>query len=193
MRKKLLTKKIFPALVLLAGLNSFAQVQLNQIEGFGVAIYDINNEGKGIHGNGYYDFAANASSAVETGIGGTFAINNANQVLGLMDDGTGNYVPAYRNEGIWEAFANMDSNYTYTLYDISENGIYAVGQTSNDEFESWPFVYNIQTQTLTVLTSDLYEYGAAYGVNNDGIAVGWMDDLPVGTVRMPAYFDESGN
>src|SRR5690606_10921227 len=195
MRKKLLTKKIFPALVLLAGFNSFAQVQLNQIEGFGVAIYDINNEGKGVHGNGYYDFATNASSAVETGVGGTIAINDANQVLGLMDDGTGNYIPAYRNEGNWETFPTtlFDSPDGYTLYDISENGQYVVGQTNwSPDSGSWGFIYNVETESFTLLSSDLYEYGAAYSVNNDGIAVGWVDDLPVGTVRMPAYFSADG-
>lgn len=177
--------------LLLSGLAS-AQVVLHQLEGFGVAIYDINNQGKGIHGNGYYDFATNESSVTEEGVVQTSAINDAEQVLGLIDDGEGNFIPAYRNEGTWEAFSNMDGNYTYTIYDLSENGIYAVGQTSNDAFESWPFIYNVETQTLTVLSSELYEYGAAYGVNDNGIAVGWVDDLPVGTVRMPAYFKEDG-
>lgn len=196
MKKKLLTKKIFPALLLLAGANLFAQVQLNELEGFGVAIYDINNEGKGIHGNGYYDFATNASSAVETGVVGTLAINDANQVLGLMDDGTGNYIPAYRNEGAWEEFPStaFDSPDGYTLYDISENGQYVVGQTNwSVDNGAWGFIYNVQTEAFTLLSSDLYEYGAAYSVNNDGIAVGWVDDLPIGTVRMPAYFDETGS
>src|SRR5690606_38590969 len=43
-----------------------------------------------------------------------------------------------------------------------------------------------------LFSSALYEYGAAYGVNNAGIAVGWVDDLPGGTVRMPAYFYPDG-
>ncbi len=43
------------------------------------------------------------------------------------------------------------------------------------------------------ISSDLYEYAAAYSVNNEGIAVGWVDDLPTGTVRMPAYFKEDGS
>lgn len=171
-----------------------AQVQLNQLTDFGTSIYDINNEGKAIHGNGYYDFATNTSSNTEEGVGQTISINNAGQVLGMIADETGeNYLPAFKNNGTWELLTNMDSNYTYTLYALSENGIYAAGQTSNDAFESWPFIYNIETQTLTVLDNPLYEYGAAYGVNNEGIAVGWMDDLPSGTVRMPAYFDAEGN
>lgn len=180
-------KKFLCSLMLFIGIYGFSQVQYNLLEGFGMAIYDINNEGKAVHGNGYYDFTSNTSNTSESGVAETKSINNADQILGVY-----NGTPAYRNEGVWTEFANMDSNYEYTLYDISENGIYAVGQTSNDAFESWPFIYNIQTQTLTVLSSDLYEYGAAYGVNNDGIAVGWMDDLPTGTLRMPAYFSEDG-
>lgn len=178
--------------LMVSGLVS-AQVVLNQLEGFGVAVYDINKDGKAIHGNGYYDFNTNTSSPAEEGVGQTASINDANQVFGMIDDGTGNYVLAMRNAGTWAALTNLDDNYTYTPYSISENGIYVVGQTSNDAFESWPFIYNTQTQTLTVLDSPLYEYGAAYGVNDEGTAVGWMDDLPSGTVRMPAYFDEEGN
>lgn len=180
-------KKILCSLMLVVGIYGFSQVEYKVLEGFGVAIYDINNQGKGVHGNGYYDFATNSSNAPESGVTETKSINDANQILGMY-----NGTPAYKNADTWTAFTNLDNNYTYTLYDISENGIYAVGQTSNDNFESWPFIYNIQTQTLTVLSSPLYEYGAAYGVNNNGIAVGWMDDLPVGTWRMPAYFDEDG-
>lgn len=171
-----------------------AQVQLNQLTDFGTPVMDINNNGEGLHRNGYYDFSTNTSSVTEEGVGETVSITNSGQILGNIADETGeNYVPAIKVDGTWTAFTNMDSNYTYTLYALSENGIYAVGQTSNDAFESWPFIYNTETQTLTVLDSPLYEYGAAYGVNNEGIAVGWMDDLPSGTVRMPAYFDEEGN
>jgi len=193
MMKKLQIRNALSGFLAVAGGLGFAQVQLNQLDGFGVAIYDINAQGKGIHGNGYYDFATNTSSAVESGVGQTIAINDAGQVLGMLDDGTGNYLPAYKNGDTWGLLTNMDDNYTYTPYDISENGVYIVGQTSNDDFESWGFIYNTQTHTLKVVSSDLYEYGAAYGVNNDGIAVGWVDDLPSGTVRMPAYFTEDGS
>src|SRR5690606_266427 len=140
-------KKFLCSLMLFIGIYGFSQVQYNLLEGFGMAIYDINNEGKAVHGNGYYDFTSNTSNTSESGVAETKSINNADQILGVY-----NGTPAYRNEGVWTEFANMDSNYEYTLYDISENGIYAVGQTSNDAFESWPFIYNIQTQTLTVLS-----------------------------------------
>ncbi len=180
---------------LICGLAS-AQVQLNQLEGFGTAIYDITNAGKGIHGNGYYDFTTNTSSPTEAGVVQTVAINEAEQVLGLMlDDSEENFIPGYRNEGVWTSFPGTAFNpaTSYTIYDISENGIYVVGQTGwTPEDGAWGFIYNTQTEIFKLLSSDLYEYGAAYGVNDNGIAVGWVDDLPGGTVRMPAYFYEDG-
>lgn len=193
--KKLQIKNLLSGFLIIAGGLGFAQVQLNQLDGFGVAIYDINANGKGVHGNGYYDFATNTSSTVETGVMQTVAINDAEQILGLVDDGAGGYAPAYRNENAWISFPTtaFEPGTDYTLYDISENGIWVVGQTGwTPENGAWGFIYNTQTEEFTLLSSDLYEYGAAYGVNNNGIAVGWVDDLPVGTVRMPAYFSTDG-
>lgn len=172
-----------------------AQVQLNQLTEFGTTIYDINNDGKGVHGNGYYDFATNSSSSTETGVGQTVEITNSDIVLGMISDETGeNFIPAVRNSGEWSELI-MDEAYKYTLHGISENGMYVVGQTEWDPEtnEAWPFMYNVESGTLTIFDNPLYEYGAAYGVNNEGIAVGWVDDLPSGTVRMPAYFDAEGN
>ena len=191
-------KKLYSKLILggfmLGGL-AFGQVQLNELTDFGTAIYDITNDGKGVHGNGYYDFATNTSSFPETGVGQTVAINDADQVVGLFDDGAGNYLPAYRNAGVWSIFPDtaFDPAVSYTIYDISENGTYVVGQTGwTPENGAWGFIYNTQTEILTILSSDLYEFGAAYAVNDNGIAVGWVDDLPAGTVRMPAYFGADG-
>lgn len=184
---------IFGALILSGAI--WAQVQLNQLTDFGTAIYDINNQGSGVHGGGYYDFSTNSSSLPETGVMQTVANNDADQVVGLLDDGAGNFVPGYRNEWEWVSFPETAFNpaVSYTVYDISENGIYVVGQTGwTPEDGAWGFIYNTQTENFRLLSSDLYEYGAAYSVNNNGIAVGWVDDLPVGTVRMPAYFYEDG-
>lgn len=188
-----LKQAIFPV-ILLAGSCAFAQVQLNQLTEFGTPVKDINNSGKGLHANGYYDFSTNSSSVTEEGVGETVSITNSGMVLGKIADESGeNYIPAMRVDGTWSPLANMDETLGYTLYAISENGVYVVGQTDwTVETGSWGFIYNTQTQTLTILDSPLYEYGAAYGVNNEGIAVGWVDDLPSGTVRMPAYFTEDG-
>lgn len=177
------------------GALASAQVQLNQLTDFGTPVKDINNSGNGLHANGYYDFSTNSSSVTEEGVGETVSITNSGMVLGKIADESGeNYIPAMRVDGTWNAFTNMDETLSYTLYAMSENGVYAVGQTDwSEESGVWGFIYNTQTQTLTILDSPLYEYGAAYGVNNEGIAVGWVDDLPSGTVRMPAYFDEEGN
>jgi len=189
-------KKIYIALQVVVFCSmGYGQVKLNQLSDFFTAIYDINNEGKGVHGNGYYDFATNTTTATEEEVAQTVAITNSEQVLGLVDGGADNYIPGTRLNGTWSAFpaSAFDPNKNYTIYDISQNGMYVVGQTEwTPEDGAWGFIYNTQTQTYKLLSSTLYEYGAAYAVNNNGIAVGWVDDLEPGTLRMPAYFKEDG-
>ncbi|QTV06384.1 GEVED domain-containing protein [Faecalibacter bovis] len=46
-----------------------------------------------------------------------------------------------------------------------------------------PFVYDIQTQTLTNLLPQGYTYGAGYSVDNAGKTVGWVDAYTNGTFR----------
>lgn len=126
-------------------------------------------------------------------MGETDAITDSGVVLGKIDDGTGNFVPAIKNNGTWTALPGFPDVTTYTLYDISNNGKYVVGQTDWSAANgAWGFIYNTETATFKLLSSDLYEYGAAYSVNDEGIAVGWVDDLAAGTLRMPAYFKEDG-
>lgn len=187
-------KKIYIFLQLtLACFAANAQVQFKIISGFGTSLYDINSGGKGVHGNGYYDFATNASSTTEDGVGETYAITDSGFVLGKIDDGTENYIPAIKKDGTWSVLAGFPAEYGYTLYDISENGKYVVGQTEwSVENGSWGFIYNTETASFKLLSSDAYEAGSAYSVNNEGIAVGWVDDLPTGTQRMAAYFKEDG-
>lgn len=185
---------LFSALIL-AGSNLFGQVQYKMMDGFGTALMDINSQGHGILMNGYYDFATNLPSMTEDFVYGTNAINDNESILGLMDDGFGNMVPGIRVGGTWTAFpASVPLTSDDSLYDISANGIWVVGQTAWNSVtdEAWGFIYNTQTQEFRVLSSDLYEYSAAYGVNNDGYAVGWVDDLEFGTLRMPAIFNPDG-
>lgn len=180
--------------LMVGGLVS-AQVQVNQLDGFGTAIYDINSQGRAVHGNGYYDFATNTTIATENDVVQTVAITNSDIVLGMIMNANEDYVPASRVDGTWAAYPESAFNPSeeYTIYDISENGMYVVGQTGwTPQNGAWGFIYNTETEVYTLLSSDLYEYGAAYAVNNDGIAVGWVDDLEPGTLRMAAYFTEAG-
>lgn len=194
MKKIYFIKRSTLPILWLMGSVVFGQVQFKKLTEFGTPILDINNHGQGIHGNGYYDFETNTSSFTEDNVIETNAINNAGQVIGFIDDGAGSYLPALKTGGVWTALINIDHSISYTFYGLSENGKYAIGQTADDQtFEYWPFIYNIETQTMTVISSDLYEYGAGYAINNEGVGVGWLDDLPIGTVRMPAYFTEDGN
>lgn len=195
MIKNLRFKGLIPALIF-AGGSLFGQVQLNQLTGFGDAIMDINSQGHGIHMNGYYDFGTNMSSVTEDFVYGTSAINDNENIIGLMDDGVGNMVPGIRIGGVWTAFpSSVPLTSDDTLYDVSENGVWVTGQTgwNSTTNEAWGFIYNTQTEEYRVLSSDLYEYSAAYGINNDGYAVGWVDDLDWGTLRMPAVFNPDGS
>jgi hypothetical protein len=195
MNKKLHFKSLLIAGIFMASSTLLGQVQLNQLTDFGTAIMDINNQGEGIHFNGYYDFATNTSSLTESNVLGTSAINDNSDILGMIDD-SGEYKAALRIDGTWTALPSsvpLDSE--DTLYDISENGVWLVGQTGwdPDTNTAWGFIYNTDTEEFRLLESALYEYSAAYSVNNDGYAVGWVDDLPTGTLRMPAVFAPDGS
>ncbi|MET3730744.1 GEVED domain-containing protein [Moheibacter stercoris] len=179
---------------LLGGFGS-AQVQFKELSGFATSIYDINNQGIGLLGNGYYDFATNTPSSPESGVVQTASINEAGQVLGLMVNDSDQFVPAFRNAGVWTMFSSeaFTPGTEYTLYSISENGVYVCGQTAwTPEDGAWGFMYNTQTQEFKLLNSTSYEYGAAYSVNNNGIAVGWVDHPDAGTQRLPAIFHFDG-
>lgn len=174
--------------MVMGGLVS-AQVQLNQLSGFGTAIMDINSQGHGLHSGGYYDFTTNSSSGIESDAVRVSAINDLEQVVGYMSNGS----LGVRLDGVWTPFP-ISLTEDDTLYDISENGIWVVGQTTWDPATdtAWGFIYNTETNELRLFDDPAYEYSAAYGVNNDGYAVGWVDDLPSGTFRMPAIFNPDG-
>lgn len=198
MNKQLHLKKWAFGLSLFLGIGGTlnSQVQLNQLVDFGTPIIDINSQGHGLHYSGYYDFATNTSTLPEPEIGGTSAINDAGTVLGMMDDGEGNLTPAMRVGGVWTPFpAGVGIGPNDTFYGMSENGVWVVGQTewNSEDDSAWGFIYNTQTEEFRLLDNPLYEYSAAYGVNNDGVAVGWVDDLPEGTLRMPAIFNADGS
>lgn len=70
---------------------------------------------------------------------------------------------------------------------VSENGVYVVGQLWDT---SQGFIYNTQTEVLTLIPNDTYASSKVYGVNDSGIGVGsvWIDGLEV-----PAYFPTDGS
>lgn len=190
MFKKLQSKMFLAVALIFAGTTLFAQTQLNIVEEFGAPIMDINSSGQGILKNGYYDFETNQLSLPEGGVEGTCAINDNGDVFGFIVGGSGQLVAGIRKDGEWTPFPDtVPIDIEYVLYDISENGKWAVGQTSwnMETDEAWGFIYNTETEEYRVLSSPLYKYGAAYGVNNDGIAVGWMESLETG-FRMPVVF-----
>lgn len=194
MLKILQSKIVLVIAVLFASTTLFAQVQLN----FGEKekpIMDINSSGHGVSLNGYYNFETNQTSLPEDGIHGTVAINDNGDVFGFMEKEDGSVVGAIRKNGEWIPFPeSVPIDMDYILYDISENGKWVVGQTKWDVVNNatWGFIYNTETKEYKVLSSTSYLYGGAIAVNNDGIAVGWVEHLNNG-MRMPAIFmpDES--
>ena len=190
-------KKLYITIgLVLTGALAFGQVNYQSLSGFGTNLYDINDSGNGVLGNGYYNFATNTTQVVESGVMQTQAINNDGNICGKMDDGTGNYVPAVRINGVWTLLPGIPNN--VTIIGISENSKYIVGQTptlyTTEDPKSEGFIYNRETATYKRFSDhrDLYEYGMCTGVNNNGIAVGRVDDIAPGTQNMPAYFKEDG-
>jgi len=192
--KKTHIKFLFFFALLLSGTTLFSQVQFNMLSDYGTPIMDINSSGQGISLCGYYDFATNAITAAETGVIRTSSMNDNGDVFGLIEDSNGNPIGAVRKNGIWTPLAGtITLGEEDELYDISENGKWVVGQLGwTMELGSWGFIYNTETQEFRIMNSSLYQYGAAYAVNNQGIAVGWVEDLNTGA-RMPSIFMPDGS
>lgn len=193
MLKKLHFRMALVAAFLVASTTLFAQVQLNVIDEYGRPVMDINSSGQGVSLNGYYDFETNTMTSPEDGVIKTSSMNDNGDVFGMIEDDNGVLAVAVRKNGVWTPIsAPMSLTENDELYDISENGKWVVGQLWwTMEYGSWGFIYNTETEEFRVMSSPSYQYGAAYAVNNEGIAVGWVQD-DVG-VRLPCVFmpDES--
>src|SRR5690625_7860544 len=130
-----------------------SQVQINEHTDFGTPIFDINTSGKGVHGSGYYDFQTNFSSLSEDGVGETTNILNDETVLGKIES-NGNFIPAVRIDGVWAELSTeaFNPNTEYTLYEMSQNGQWVVGQTAwdPDANTAWGIIYNVQDEVLNI-------------------------------------------
>ncbi len=184
---------VLAVVLVFIGNTLFAQVQLNTFEDYSTPIMDINSSGKGISLNGYYDFETNTITPSEDGVLKTSSMNDNGDVFGMIEDSNGNRVVAVRKNDVWTPISTPISfTEEDELYDISENGEWVVGQLAwTMQYGSWGFIYNTETEEFRVMSSPLYQYGAAYAVNNEGIAVGWVQD-DIG-VRLPCVYmpDES--
>ena len=129
-----------------------------------------------------YEYGTNLLTPRENGIATHSNMNANGDIVGtIVVDGKSH--PAYKlaNASTWQivpVFENFTSSDVTTVYSISNNGRYIVGQ-----MKTVPFIYDIETQELTNLISENYVYGAGYSVNNNGTTVGWVDAAVNGTFR----------
>ncbi|GEP49422.1 hypothetical protein FNO01nite_00940 [Flavobacterium noncentrifugens] len=169
---------------------SNAQVQFRLLDGFGKAVLDINDSGKAAQSGGIYDFTTDTTEPIEEGVSGISGINNAGDLIGTIPldrDGEMYSQPAYRKGGIWTPIGFPEGSTVdagFSLGQISENSNYVTGQISADCCDFQAFLFNISTGNLEVLRAPNSEYGAGYTVNNNGVAGGWYDPLPEGTIRV---------
>lgn len=172
-----------------------AQIEYHNLDanGFGTALIDINDSGKGVINGGTYDFTTNTLTPIDPEATQLSSINNNGDLFGIMPItvGADTYSqPGYKTGGVWHPIglfpgATLESN--VTTYQISENGNYMVGQMSADCCSQQAFLYNVTTQVLEKIADPANEYSAGYSVNNSGILGGWYDPQPQGTLRVPAY------
>lgn len=172
-----------------------AQIEYHNLDanGFGTALIDINDSGKGVINGGTYDFTTNTLTPIDPEATQLSSINNNGDLFGIMPItvGADTYSqPGYKTGGVWHPIglfpgATLESN--VTSYQISENGNYMVGQMSVDCCNQQAFLYNVTTQVLEKIADPANEYSAGYSVNNSGILGGWYDPQPQGTLRVPAY------
>jgi hypothetical protein len=171
-----------------------AQVELKVLTEMGSRFNDVNDSGFGVTVWDYYDFETNALMPIEPEAVMVQAVNNDGNIAGFMFYDEPNFIlqAGYRKDGVWNAIGftpdqdpmNFDEN---TTYGISPNSQYITGQ-SNVGNDYGGFLFDTQTQELIITLDPEGEASASYGVNDNGIMVGWVDRPDGGgTLRVPAY------
>ena len=182
--------------MLLLGINTNAQSQFKFLnQGFGTSVLGINDTGNGFSGGAYYNFENHTLTLKENIVGGIASVNNNGEYAGSTFLDQENYIfqPAYKKNGEWNPipwFEESDpSNSQFTVYKISENGIWVVGQMSIGQSNFGIFAYNTQTNEMKRIVGGSFENYSAYSINNNGIIVGWGDLPQQGTQRVPIWID----
>ncbi|WP_334126067.1 GEVED domain-containing protein [Empedobacter brevis] len=155
------------------GVNTFAQkkVEFRSLTQLGTSVNGILDSGAAILTANEYDYITNTFVPKPASIKSYVSMNDNGDVLA---NGTVNNLaqPVFRLNGTTEWVAtNLPT--TAKPYAISNNGLYIVGQ--NSASPSSAFMYDVKKNEFINLSGSQYKFGAAYAVNNDGIAVGWVD------------------
>lgn len=198
-------KKVY---LLLLGIITMSEINAQQIElkvltGMGSRLYDINDNGKGIHSGAYFDFATGTTTPTEDGQS-TNKINNAGDVAGLMaftsSDGESLGQAAYKKNGIWTAIGyfpgDVPSNSWFSSANaISGNSKYVTGQISTSVENSYAYIYDTEAGTIKKLDGDgSFEYGRGEGINSSGIVSGFVNKYSINgsTYWIPVYYTPDG-
>lgn len=188
-----ISKAVCLALIFFTGSNVMAQLELRVFTEMSTRFNQINDDGYGVTTNHYYDFETNQLTFVETDVFSVVSINNDKNVLGSVFYDEPNFIlqPAYRKDNIWKSIdflpaQNPMEDY-FDPYKISPNNKYVVGQLSIG-WDFAGFIFDTESEELTGAFDPEGEAGAFYSVNDNGIAVGWIDRPDqFGTLRVPSY------
>lgn len=186
----------------MSGINA-QQIELKVLDGMGSRLYDINDNGKGIHSGAYFDFATGSTTPTEGGEA-TNRINNAGDVAGLMaytsSEGEELGQAAYKKNGTWTAIGyfpgDVPSNSWFSSANaISGNSKYVTGQISTSVENSYAYIYDTEAGTIKKLDGDgSFEYGRGEGINSSGIVAGFVNKYSIngGTYWIPVYYTPDG-
>ncbi|HEY0977033.1 MAG TPA: T9SS type A sorting domain-containing protein [Flavobacteriales bacterium] len=170
-----------------------AQMDYYIASSFGSRFNDINDNGTGISGGAYFDFATETWT-LEDEATSLASINNNGDVAGSMFLDEPNFIlqPAYKHDGVWHPIGwfpeSNPAESSFTTYGISPNGVWVTGQMSVGCCDFRTFRYNTETDELTSISSPDYVAVAGYVITDDGTIGGWADDEPAsGTRRIPVY------
>ncbi len=171
-----------------------AQMDYYIASSFGSRFNDINDNGVGVSGGAYFDFATETWTPMEAEATEMVSINNNGEVAGSMYFDVDLFIlqPAYKKSGVWNPIgwfpgANPQES-SFTTYSISPNGLWVTGQMSIGCCDFGTFRYNTDTEELTEIFSPDYVAVAGYVITNDGTIGGWADDEGTGgTRRIPVY------
>ncbi|GGG54018.1 GEVED domain-containing protein [Epilithonimonas arachidiradicis] len=186
----------------MSGINA-QQIELKVLDGMGSRLYDINDNGKGIHSGAYFDFATGDTTPTEGGQA-TNRINNAGDVAGLMaytsSEGEELGQAAYKKNGTWTAIGyfpgDVPSNSWFSSANaISGNSKYVTGQISTSVENSYAYIYDTEAGTIKKLDGDgSFEYGRGEGINSSGIVAGFVNKYSINgsTYWIPVYYTPDG-
>lgn len=198
-------KKVYLLLLGVITMSGFdaQQIELKVLDGMGSRLFDINDNGMGIHSGAYFDFATGGTTLTEDGQN-TSRLNNAGDVAGLMaftaTDESEIGQAAYRKNGVWTAIGYFPgdvpgNSFFSSANAISGNSKYVTGQISTSVENSYAFIYDTEAGTLKKLDGDgSYEYGRGEGINSSGIVAGFVNKYSINesTYWIPVYYTPDG-